>query len=441
MSFVQNFYTSRDNNNDPTTNVGQAGRLWYSPATNSIYVSDGVTPGGNAIDLALGANATFNSVTANSATINTNLVVTGNISPAAANKIGGIAPGPGVDISNEGILTIDTAGLPLSFGDFTANVNQLSMVNDNEDMYLVAKGTGDINLIGGVNFYKPNGFPPTADPFFQASIDGQIRILVPDTDLTTGAVEIVGSSSGQSLSTVNTGVMLHITGQNNVPSRLYNDGIDEFAAFVGRRINGNVTVPTAVQAGDEIIRISSTGYNGTEIPGGGSARIVYQAIENYTPGAQGSNLSFWTCAVGSNVLTKIATVDVANGVAATQMSSTGNVLVGNTIKYSIDTNDAGNVTQLTSKATTVTANGRSGRITMNNASLSQNTTVTFTVNNTYVTQNDVVVMSLQNPVTSNVYFAFVSRVANGAFDISIRNSSNSSLSDAIVLNFAVIKVA
>lgn len=569
MGSVQNFYTSRDNNTDPATYKGQLDRLWYNPVTNSIFVSDGVTPGGQPVALATGANATFNNIVADSITaplnvldihgttnITGNLTITGNISPASVNKIGGIAPGPGVVISNQGILTIDTANLPLSFGNFTASNNILSIVNANEDMILETSGNAEIKLVGNIGFYQSDGSAPTGQYFF-ANRDGQITIYVPDSDPQSGAVKIVGSQSGSFSSPVNTGVMLQLTGQNNDASRLYNDSIGGFAAFVGRRINGNVTNPTAVLAGDELIRISSTGYDGTEISGSGTARIVYQAIENYTPTAKGSNLSFWTTAIGSNVLTKIATVDNANGLTATKFTTsstvsatgnitggnlntggavtatgnvsggniitvgtasatgnistsnffvgngaaltgisaygnvyangvaitattnsslltitpgnnqvitpnngtksivlavsdnpsfttattTGNVIVGNTIRYNIATNDAGNVTQLNSKTDAITANGRSGRITMNNASLGQNTTVTFTVNNTFVTANDVVVMNIQNPVTPNVYFAFVSRVGAGSFDISIRNSSNGALSDAIVLNFAVIKVS
>lgn len=45
-NFIQNFMTSRDNSANGATFVGQEGRLWYNPVTNSIYVSDGSTPGG-----------------------------------------------------------------------------------------------------------------------------------------------------------------------------------------------------------------------------------------------------------------------------------------------------------------------------------------------------------------------------------------------------------
>ena len=46
MSFIQNFFTSRDNNTNAATYVGEEQRLWYNPITNCIYVSDGNTPGG-----------------------------------------------------------------------------------------------------------------------------------------------------------------------------------------------------------------------------------------------------------------------------------------------------------------------------------------------------------------------------------------------------------
>ena len=45
MSCTQDFFTSRVNNQDGTTVIGQKDRLWYEPTTNTIRVSNG-TPGG-----------------------------------------------------------------------------------------------------------------------------------------------------------------------------------------------------------------------------------------------------------------------------------------------------------------------------------------------------------------------------------------------------------
>jgi len=49
LSFIQNLFTSRDNNANSATYVGQQDRLWWDPVTNQFYYSDGNTPGGFAV--------------------------------------------------------------------------------------------------------------------------------------------------------------------------------------------------------------------------------------------------------------------------------------------------------------------------------------------------------------------------------------------------------
>ena len=44
--FIQDFFTSRQNYPDGNTRIGQLDRLWYDSNTNTIRISDGVTPGG-----------------------------------------------------------------------------------------------------------------------------------------------------------------------------------------------------------------------------------------------------------------------------------------------------------------------------------------------------------------------------------------------------------
>lgn len=58
MSFIQQFFTSRDNNANAETFVGQQGRLWWDPVTNQIYSSDGNTPGGIPLAGGGGGNGT-----------------------------------------------------------------------------------------------------------------------------------------------------------------------------------------------------------------------------------------------------------------------------------------------------------------------------------------------------------------------------------------------
>jgi len=45
-NFVQELFTSRNNNSNGMTRLGELGRLWYDPITNTLRVSDGHTPGG-----------------------------------------------------------------------------------------------------------------------------------------------------------------------------------------------------------------------------------------------------------------------------------------------------------------------------------------------------------------------------------------------------------
>lgn len=393
---IYDFFVSRNNSvSNTAAYVGHVGRLFYDSNTGVIKISDGQTPGGVFIPYNIATETT----------------------------IGGIKAGPGANVSVDGTLTIDTTGLPLSFGDFTANVNILTLVNNDQNMVLATKGSAEVQLVGNIGFYKSNGFPPNvSNRYFQALDDGQIKILVPGDDPITGAVEIVGSTSGQAASTVNAGVMLHITGQNDSASRFYNDGVGGFAAFVGRRLNGSVVSPTAVQAGDEIIRISSTGHNGTTIPGVGSARIVFQAIETYTPSAIGSNISLWTTAVGSNVLTKIATVDSANGVTATQFNTAGNVTASRFNGNISGSSVVGAVATATSLgvATSILA----GQITINPANIVKNTASVQTFTITGLTTSHKILALPASPLTYGVVVSAAWPSALNTLSIEFQNATN-----------------
>lgn len=103
------------------------------------------------------------------------------------------------------------------------------------------------------------------------------------------------------------------------------------------------------------------------------------------------------------------------------------------------TGAGGAVTQGTSKATGVTLNTICGAITMNNAALAAAAEVGFTVTNSAVAARDVIVLSIQSVATADSYTATVDAVAAGSFRISVGNVSAASLSEAIVINFAVIK--
>jgi hypothetical protein len=98
----------------------------------------------------------------------------------------------------------------------------------------------------------------------------------------------------------------------------------------------------------------------------------------------------------------------------------------------------GAVTQLTSKSTAVTLNASAGRITMNDATLNATTNVTFTLNNSKISLNDVVILSVSEGATAGAYNCWISGKAVGSASITVRNISASPLSEAVVINYAII---
>lgn len=103
------------------------------------------------------------------------------------------------------------------------------------------------------------------------------------------------------------------------------------------------------------------------------------------------------------------------------------------------TGAGGTVTQATSKSTGVTLNKATGTITMNAASLATVTTVGFTLTNSAIAATDVVLVSIKSGATASSYSVQVGAVAAGSCVIELRNYTGGTLSEAVVLSFAVIK--
>jgi hypothetical protein len=99
----------------------------------------------------------------------------------------------------------------------------------------------------------------------------------------------------------------------------------------------------------------------------------------------------------------------------------------------------GAVTQLTSKSTGVTLNASAGQITMNNAALAATTNVSFTLTNSTISAKDVIIFNVAGGnATAGTYNVFTSTLAAGSATVVLRNISGGSLSEAVVLNFAII---
>ena len=303
MSFIQNLFTSRDNSANAETYVGQQDRIWWDPTTNSFYYSDGTTPGG--IPVGAGGNPfnqtlnTYDSVTfaniniANTANV-TNLNVSGNVSFANTS-------------------TVD-------LGNLTITDQTISGTVTNRDVTINTVGSANVEVLGAFQVYS-DGLT-THEPEFRIGADGQTTIRVPVADPLLGAVEIIGSTSGVVVPLGNPGGMLHITGQNNEPSRIYNDGVNNYPLYVGRRFNGTAAAPTGVLAGQVISRLGANPYL-TDTPAFtslGVAQINFVATQNQTTTAQGSKIVLSVTPTGSTTQATVASFDTSG------IELTGNLL-------------------------------------------------------------------------------------------------------------------
>jgi hypothetical protein len=120
------------------------------------------------------------------------------------------------------------------------------------------------------------------------------------------------------------------------------------------------------------------------------------------------------------------------------IDTSGNFTYISTGKLGYGTGAGGAVTQSTSKSTSVTLNKGAGQITMNAAALAANTIVTFTLTNSVITAMDTVIIHRSSGGTAAAYNVWVDSVAAGSAVIAVQNITAGSLSEAVVLNFAVI---
>lgn len=119
--------------------------------------------------------------------------------------------------------------------------------------------------------------------------------------------------------------------------------------------------------------------------------------------------------------------------------TTGDVTVTGSGGLGYGTGSGGTVTQATSKATAVTLNKPAGKITTNNALLAAAASATFQVNNSFAAASDGVVVTVAS-VTTN-YRIEVAYITTGIFFLRLTNVGASGLSEAVDVNFQIIKGA
>jgi hypothetical protein len=101
----------------------------------------------------------------------------------------------------------------------------------------------------------------------------------------------------------------------------------------------------------------------------------------------------------------------------------------------------GTVTQATSKSTAVTLNKSAGRITMSGVELAANTAVSFTLTNSTISTNDAIIVNVSGGGTAGAYTTYISSMTSGSAVVTLRNLTASALSEAVIINYAIIHSA
>jgi hypothetical protein len=193
--------------------------------------------------------------------------------------------------------------------------------------------------------------------------------------------------------------------------------------------------------------------NVTVMPNGTATASLFQALSN----ASDPN----NCSVGSFAVNGGADVRIAGAIKGTgtylpiafhtsggekaKIDTNGNMLVTNAGGLGYGTGAGGTVTQATSKSTNVTLNKPTGQVTMNNAALGSGVTVGFSVSNTLIAESDNILLNITNASagggTGGQNYNIWSTPYTGGFVVWLKNLSGGSLSEALVINFSVIKGA
>jgi hypothetical protein len=207
----------------------------------------------------------------------------------------------------------------------------------------------------------------------------------------------------------------------------YISASDTAAAFTPY-LRSNVAAATyqpigSYQAAGSYVNVNDTSSMLSKYLRSNVAAATYQPIGNY---ASLTSPSFTT-----------PNIDAATG---TSLTVTGQIKSSGTAGLGYSTGAGGTVTQATSKSTGVTLNKITGEIVLNAAALAAATIVSFTLTNSTIAATDVIILNHVTTGTRGAY-GLNGQCAAGSAIIYVRNNSAASLSEAIVIRYAIIKGA
>jgi len=282
-------------------------------------------------------------------------------------------------------------------------------------------------------------------------------------DLTvTGGIGVLGDINAHSLSTYGANNAVAIFDRT---SDVTNSWTLYSASSSFRLYNNNDAADwLTIQKSTGILSVAgpSQFLNQVTIGLGGTGNTTTPFVINGGSGASGGAYAAWakngtgTWYIGnSSVLTGdslddllienynsyAATIRIAsatNNVTFLGQVNAGGFLTSSNTGIGYSTGAGGTVTQATNKSTGVTLNKISGAITMNGAALGAGTIVAFVLTDSAIAAGDVMVMNHISGGTVGSY-TFNAQCTAGSATIAVRNATAGSLSEAVVIQFVVIK--
>jgi hypothetical protein len=212
----------------------------------------------------------------------------------------------------------------------------------------------------------------------------------------------------------------------------FTDDADAEYAYIGDR-DGSNTAFTVSSTGSIVLDAATTTSSKTLSVTGASVAFPSVVSATLDVDSGGGRLLAYQNGSGFKPLSlQGSTITIKPNGGAPLFTATAN-------GFGYDTGTGGTSTQPTSKSTGVTLSKVCGQITMNAAALAAGAKVSFTVTNTAVAATDVVIVNVSGGGTANAYRASVAGVVAGSFNVTVENITAGSLSEAVVLNFAIIK--
>ena len=382
---------------------------------------------GNLIANSTGQGIFVDKFTSNTATFSQNIVVLGNLT--ANTLLGNIFFSNVVTTTSQSnsILWYPQASVP------TQQVAQLWYYSNTQSLILDTDISGDRLSISKVLFFR--GFNSTGATIPANSF---VRLV---SGATSNQIPYIALADATSSANATVAGFVKNAIANGAYGFTYSQGIVEDLNSTGLGQNGDIlflsttpglssnTAPTGaantvVQLGRIILSDATQGKIFVQ----NQLRQAYGRPNGQLLYAYANNI------VGSNTVS----INDSTGIV------TANTIVANTvIQYNAAVNN-NTVTQITSKSTAVTSNGRTGQITTSNAALNKGVAVQFTVNNSYIVSNkDVVILNIASGATVG-YNISVNNITPGSFQVNLHNSdgtpSGSNASDTLVINYAIIRV-